>query len=174
MKPISLAILWHQHQPYYKKDTEFILPWVRLHGVKDYTDLPLLIKEFPSIKQTINLAPSLMLQIEEYIKFSTTDTIERITRKFASELSHQEKREILRLFFLCNEQTMILPYPRYSQLYYLASDQQYNALETFSTQDWLDIQCWYNLTWIGQISRLDPKIQHFFAKGSQFSEPIKE
>ncbi len=100
MKPISLAILWHQHQPYYKKESEFILPWVRLHGVKDYVDLPLLIKEFPLEKQTINLVPSLMLQINEYIQFSTTDTIERLTRKFATELSQQEKREILRLFFL--------------------------------------------------------------------------
>lgn len=173
MKPISLAILWHQHQPYYKKESEFILPWVRLHGVKDYVDLPLLIKEFPLVKQTINLVPSLMLQINEYIQFSTTDTIERLTRKFATELSQQEKREILRLFFLCNVQTMILPYPRYRQLYYQASDQQYNALETFSSQDWLDLQCWYNLTWIGQISRLDPKIQHLFANGSQFSETDK-
>jgi alpha-amylase/alpha-mannosidase (GH57 family) len=67
MKPLKIAILWHQHQPYYKKEDEFILPWVRLHGVKDYFDLPELLHEYPDIRQTFNLVPSLMMQLEEYV-----------------------------------------------------------------------------------------------------------
>lgn len=68
MLPLRVAILWHQHQPYYKKEKTFILPWVRLHGAKDYYDLPAILREFPQIKQTFNLAPSLMLQIEESVQ----------------------------------------------------------------------------------------------------------
>ncbi|MBL8004424.1 MAG: hypothetical protein JNL36_04930 [Candidatus Kapabacteria bacterium] len=170
MKPISIAILWHQHQPYYKKESEFILPWVRLHGVKDYADLALLVQEFHTIKQTFNLVPSLIIQIEEYINQSTTDKIERLTLINALNLTTTEKREILRLFFLCNYNTMISPYPRFKQLYDLSQENTVNAMETFSQQDWIDLQCWYNLTWIGQISRRDPKIHALFTQGANFTE----
>lgn len=170
MKPISIAILWHQHQPYYKKESEFILPWVRLHGVKDYADLALLVQEFPGIKLTFNVVPSLIIQIEEYINQSSTDKIERLTLINAQYLTNTEKREILRLFFLCNYNTMILPYPRFKQLFDLSQDSSVNAIETFSQQDWIDLQCWYNLTWIGQISRRDPKIHALFTQGANFTE----
>jgi len=38
MKPVSLCIIWHMHQPYYPDDLagECALPWVRLHAIKDY------------------------------------------------------------------------------------------------------------------------------------------
>ena len=38
---LRLAILWHMHQPYYEDlaTGEHILPWVRLHAIKDYTDM---------------------------------------------------------------------------------------------------------------------------------------
>ena len=33
-----VAILWHMHQPYYEDlaTGEHVLPWVRMHGLKDY------------------------------------------------------------------------------------------------------------------------------------------
>jgi len=35
---VKLALLWHMHQPYYEDlaTGEHILPWVRLHAIKDY------------------------------------------------------------------------------------------------------------------------------------------
>ena len=59
--PLRIALLWHQHQPYYRKGNHFILPWVRLHAAKDYWDLPALAEQFPSLKQTINIVPSLLV-----------------------------------------------------------------------------------------------------------------
>ena len=93
MYPLKIAILWHQHQPYYKVENEFILPWVRLHGIKDYLDLAELLNEFPDIKQTFNLVPSLMLQIEEYIAGTTRDKVQRLTMKRPNDLSIDEKKE---------------------------------------------------------------------------------
>src|SRR5918992_796245 len=45
---IALAFLWHQHQPYYPDDVagENPMPWVRLHGVKDYYGMALHLLEF--------------------------------------------------------------------------------------------------------------------------------
>ena len=81
MRPLKVAILWHFHQPYYRKEGEFILPWVRMHAVKDYFDLPELFHEFPDMKQTINVVPSMMMQIDEYITGKTFDKVQRLTVK---------------------------------------------------------------------------------------------
>ena len=46
-----VAILWHMHQPYYEDlaTREHILPWVRLHALKDYYGMVALLRErFPA------------------------------------------------------------------------------------------------------------------------------
>jgi alpha-amylase/alpha-mannosidase (GH57 family) len=172
MIPLRVAILWHQHQPYYKKEETFILPWVRLHGAKDYYDLPTLLREFPAVKQTFNLAPSLMLQIEEYCINGTRDKVQILTEITAEHLTETDKRDILKLFFLCNQELMVLPFARYRNLF----EQAHNieaALLQFTPQDWRDIQTWYNLTWIGQLSRGDRRVKTLFEKGENFTEEEK-
>ncbi len=44
-----VAFLWHMHQPYYEDlvTREHILPWVRLHALKDYYGMVALLEEFP-------------------------------------------------------------------------------------------------------------------------------
>ncbi len=173
MEPLKIIILWHQHQPFYKKEKEFILPWVRLHGVKDYYDLPEILHEFPSIKQTFNLVPSLMLQIDEYINYKTIDKIQRLTQIQPKLLSYEQKKQILELFFLCNIDKMVIPYSRYRDLFEKSKDKNF-ALNHFTDQDWLDLQVWYNLTWIGQYSRKDPKIKRLFDKAFNYTESEKK
>jgi alpha-amylase/alpha-mannosidase (GH57 family) len=171
--PLRIALLWHQHQPYYRKGNHFILPWVRLHAAKDYWDLPALAEQFPSLKQTINIVPSLLVQLDEYIRYGITDTIQELTLINANELSRFQKKEILRLFFLCNYTTMIAPYTRYHELYSYAVHNQQEALDLFSSQDWLDIQTWYNLTWIGELFKSNnSELQSLFKK-AHFSEADK-
>ena len=44
----KVAILWHMHQPFYEDliTHEHILPWVRLHALKDYYGMASLLGEF--------------------------------------------------------------------------------------------------------------------------------
>ena len=35
VKKLSLAIYWHMHQPVYELEGTYLMPWVRLHAVKD-------------------------------------------------------------------------------------------------------------------------------------------
>lgn len=172
MLPLKIAILWHKHQPYYKKDGEFLMPWTRLHGVKDYFDLPEILHNFPRIKQTFNLVPSLTMQIEEYITGATSDRVQRLTRLDAGKLALTEKEEILRLFFMCNLENMILPYPRYKELHEKAAIKDF-AMKTFAEQDWRDLQVWYNLAWFGEFSRKASAVQRHFIKGRDFTEEEK-
>lgn len=173
MKKLKIAFLWHQHQPYYKIDDEFILPWVLLHGTKDYFDIPELLYEFPNIKQTFNFAPSLSLQINEYISGKTKDRVQILTAIKSDELSSDNKSEILSTFFHSNYENMISPYPRYKELYHRSQDKN-RALADFSTQDWLDIQVWYNLSWFGYFSKQIGIPKMLIEKGGGFTEVEKK
>jgi alpha-amylase/alpha-mannosidase (GH57 family) len=64
----DLAFLWHMHQPDYRHpDTgEFMLPWVLLHAIKDYTDMASHLERHPAIRCTVNFVPVLLDQIEDY------------------------------------------------------------------------------------------------------------
>ncbi len=68
--PLHVAFLWHMHQPFYKDifTKEYALPWVRLHGIKDYYEMVSILEAYPKIHQTFNMVPSLMVQLDEYAK----------------------------------------------------------------------------------------------------------
>lgn len=173
MLPLKIAILWHQHQPVYNHINngveEFILPWTRLHAVKDYLDLPLLLHKFPKIKQTFNLVPSLLVQLNEYTSGKVTDKVFRLSKIRAEHLTFDEKKEILSSFFICNLDNLILPHSRFRELYYKNFENK-NAVNEFTNQDYLDLQVWYNLTWVGEISRKNPLIKRLLDKGSNYTE----
>jgi len=147
----------------------FILPWVRLHAVKDYTDLLLLFEEFPQVKHTVNVVPSLLMQLSEYAH-GIRDLVQELTIRPAATLTDDEKLSIARLFLLCNHEHMIAPYPRYAALADAIRAKQWHAL---STQDWLDLQVWYLLTWIGPVSRLHEPVAGFLRKAAGFTEEDK-
>ena len=81
MPTVSLALMWHQHQPYYPDDVagENPMPWVRLHGTKDYLGMALHLDEVPEFRCTINLVPSLIVQIQAYVN-GATDRHLRVSR----------------------------------------------------------------------------------------------
>ena len=70
--PLNVAIVWHQHQPIYwnRLTGEYELPWVRVHGVQEYIDSPMILEEFPGIHVTFNLQPSLLWQLLDYVEIS--------------------------------------------------------------------------------------------------------
>ncbi|MDD3124318.1 MAG: glycoside hydrolase family 57 protein [Candidatus Kapabacteria bacterium] len=164
MKKIKIAMMWHFHQPFYRKDGEFILPWTRLHGVKDYKDLPELFYEFPKLRQTINIVPSMWRQLNDYIFNGVSDVIQELTLKDPTEMSADEKAKVLHLFFLCNVENMINPYPDYQRLYTMSLENK-----ELSNQDIIDLQVWYNLTWVGMLSRENPAVKRLFRQGSGFT-----
>jgi len=178
-QPLQLAILWHQHQPYYKFGNRYLLPWTRLHATKDYYDIAAALEGFPKIRQTINVVPSLLMQLLDYGNNGATDRVLDLSRTPAAYLGTEEKIDILRNFFLCNEERMIRPYPRYRVLYQRGAvhrddfDALRHAAASFTTQDWLDLQVWYNLTWIGEYSRNREPFASLLRKGQSFTEEEK-
>lgn len=181
-RPISLAILWHMHQPFYKDlvTGEYILPWVRLHAVKDYYDMAAVLDRFPEVRVTFNLVPSLLLQIEDYVNNKVSDKFLSLTLKEPSDLTPDERVFILQNFFMANWDVMIKPYPRYHDLLlkrgrFVSPPELAKVARRFSAQELLDIQTWFNLTWFGFIYKNeDPVIKEMIKKGKYFTGEDKQ
>ncbi len=179
--PLYIAFVWHMHQPYYKDDItgSYILPWVRMHGIKDYYDMPALLTDFPDIHQTFNLVPSLLKQIRDYVENGATDKFLILTLKPAVELHQADKLFLLKNFFMANWDTMIKPYSSYWALldrrgYSVSPDDLQNATRYFTTQDYLDLQVWFNLTWFDPLFKQnDQFLKGLIRKGSGFTETEK-
>lgn len=181
-KVLHVAILWHQHQPFYKDliTGTYSLPWVRLHATKDYYDMAGMLDEFPSIRLNFNLVPSLLIQLEDYGSGSASDPHLELTLKPASKLTQEDRFIILHDFFMANWRHMIEPHARYSQL--LTKRGRYSTIEElkriatyFSIQDLLDLQVWFNLSWMDPYwKKNDEFIGMLFAKGAHFTEEDKQ
>jgi alpha-amylase/alpha-mannosidase (GH57 family) len=176
---IALAFLWHQHQPYYPDDVtgHNPMPWVRLHGVKDYYGMALHLLEVPEMKCTINLVPSLVLQLLQYTEEGRSDRFLDVSRVPADGLSEADAVFLLDHFFMANRDTMILPNPRYAELFGrrgFGRDGAPAALRRFNERDLRDLQVWFNLTWLHPFAfDRDDSLRELRDKGRNFTEDDK-
>ncbi|MBV8811578.1 MAG: hypothetical protein JO033_23165 [Acidobacteriaceae bacterium] len=175
MPGIKLCFLWHMHQPFYKDlvSGEYKLPWVRLHALKDYYGMVKILEEFPSIHQTFNLVPSLLVQIEDYARAEASDPFFRLAATPASQLSSSEKDSILRYFFQANSERVIGRYPRYAELYRIFQRCEHNAERAcalFNEQMLRDLQVFSQLAWFDEeYLQHDPQVKALVAKGRDFT-----
>jgi alpha-amylase/alpha-mannosidase (GH57 family) len=176
--PLYVAFIWHQHQPLYKSpgidsqssSQKYRLPWVRLHGTKDYLDLVLMLEQFPKLHQTVNLVPSLILQIEDYIAGTAFDPYLTASLTPVEQLTPEQKQFIVEHFFDANHHTLIDPHPRYAQLYYQRQEKgQGWCLENWQLADYGDLLAWHNLAWIDPLFWDDPEIAVWLQQGRDFS-----
>ena len=166
-----VAILWHMHQPYYEDlaTREHILPWVRLHALKDYYGMVALLREFPDVRLTFNLVPSLLVQLEAFADNRARDRFLELSLKPAAQLDDRDAAFILDNFFHAQRQHMIDAYPRYGEL--LA---RRTANTPFDADDLRDLQVWHKLAWIDPLYLDgDPRVHALVAKGRGFSEADK-
>jgi alpha-amylase/alpha-mannosidase (GH57 family) len=178
----DVALLWHMHQPYYEDlaTREHILPWVRLHALKDYFGMVAILREFPGVRMTFNLVPSLLVQLEAFAADRANDRYLELSLKPAAELTAGDVAFMLENFFHAQRQHMIDRYPRYSELLGLrggdaptAADRR-AAASRFTVGDLRDLQVWQKLAWVDPIYwDTDERVRALGAKGRGFSEDDK-
>ncbi len=176
-----VALLWHMHQPFYQDlaSGEHILPWVRLHATKDYWGMVALLREFPSVKVTFNLVPSLLVQLESFAREEARDRHLELGLKPADKLTEEERAFCVDQFFHAHRPRMIDPYPRYAEL--LARRDSNGAglsprspAAQFSVDDIRDLQVWHKLVWIDQYYfERDDRVRALVSKGRRFTEEDK-
>jgi alpha-amylase/alpha-mannosidase (GH57 family) len=177
-----VAILWHMHQPYYEDlvTREHILPWVRLHALKDYWGMVAMLEEFPDVRATFNLVPSLLVQLEAFAADRAHDRYLELGLMPAHALMPEDVRFILRNFFHAQRQRMVDVYPRYAELLALrgwgTSDTEIDtAARRFGIDELRDLQVWQKLAWIDPAyHERDARVRGLVEKGRQFTEDDKQ
>jgi len=159
------------HQPYYEDlaTGEHILPWVRLHAIKDYWGMVAMLEEFPRVRVTFNLVPSLVRQIQAFAEGRAKDRHLELGLKPAAELTPDEARWMVANGFHAPYGRMIGPYPRYAQLHAYRIDRQ-----SFAEEDLRDLQVWHKLAWMDpDLLSHDLRLVGLVKKDRGFSEDDK-
>jgi alpha-amylase/alpha-mannosidase (GH57 family) len=177
-----VALLWHMHQPFYQDlvTGEHILPWVRLHALKDYWGMVALLREFPTVNVTFNLVPSLLVQLEAFANEQARDRHLEIGLAPAASLTEDERAFCVEQFFHAQRHRMIEPYPRYAELLAKSGHGQGGGLSPrarssrFSVDELRDLQVWHKLVWVDHDYGLqDDCVRGLIAKGRNFDEDDK-
>ena len=174
MAVLRVLILWHQHQPFYKDlvTSEYRLPWVRLHALKDYYGMVKVLDEFPAVHQTFNIVPSLIAQIEDYVAGTAKDPFLQVAAKPARDLTPEERRFCLQYLFQANPVHLIGRYPRYRELWERfrgSGDVPERAERFFQLQDFADLQVLSQIAWFDEFFLDDPDIAALIRKGRGYT-----
>jgi alpha-amylase/alpha-mannosidase (GH57 family) len=167
--PLYVAFVWHMHQPYYKDTVtgEYILPWARLHGAREYIHMAEVLAQYPRIKATFNFVPSLTEQIGEYARGEAIDRALALSRQ--DTWSDDDKAYILSFFFSVNWDNIVGRYPRYSQLLELRQQVKGEA-SLLNDHDYRDLVAWFNLVWLDPVAlENDLDLRSLVEKGQNFT-----
>ena len=178
-RPLDLVLVWHLHQPDYRDcaSGEFLLPWVYLHALKDYTDMAWHLEHHPSMRAVVNLVPVLLDQLDDYADQFTSgklrDPLLRLlARDDAVPLTVAERELVLERCFRASTAKMIEPYPAYKrihELFRLIEAQGGQAQLYLSDHFFYDLLVWYHLAWTGETVRRESQlVQRLMAIGQHF------
>ncbi len=170
-KELSVAFIWHFHQPNYKTQPDGIrlMPWARLHAIKDYLDMLIIIDKFPNIKLNFSIVPSLIDAIEDYEK-EGHDIHSKLTITPVEELTDDDKLYILNYFFEADYENLISKNKRYNELYLKRYQNSEISINDFSLQDYSDIMLLFNLVWFDPIwKNVYPLLNELEAKGQNYT-----
>lgn len=171
-KKLSIAFYWHMHQPVYQLTSggDYIMPWARLHAVKDYLDMALWTKKFDKLKLNFNFVPILIDSIIDYGEKGAHDIHSRMTITPEDKLKQEDKIFILNNFFDANYQTMILTNPEYHRLYQIIQTEGTNDTSVFTNQEYSDLMALFNLAWIDPSYKTsNPELKKLVKKGKNYT-----
>lgn len=170
-KKLSIAFVWHMHQPVYQlnPDGDYLMPWVRMHAVKDYLDMSLWVEKFDNLKLNFNIVPSLVDALIDYAN-GAHDIHSRLTVTPTQKLSNEDKIFILNNFFDANYQTMILPNEQYHKLYKIVQDNGNTDVNILTNQQYSDLMALFNLAWIDpSFKETDSKLKKLVEKKKNYT-----
>ena len=156
------------HQPSYADKSGILqMPWVFLHSIKDYLDMPWLLSKYPNLKATFNLTPTLINQIKIYEKEGyKKDKFLSIWIKDVKALSCDERSYLIKICKSAQYDTMVKPFKRYDEIFHF---------KEYDKAALLDLEMLFILSWCGNYLRENDKtIQNLIQKGRYFTQNDKE
>lgn len=139
---MQLAFLWHMHQPDYRNASGIMqMPWVFLHAIKDYYDMPWMLARHSGLKATFNITPPLIEQIQLYSEdIVSNDRFFTLWMQHPSELNEADRQWMIKMCKSAPYETMIEPIEPYRQLYHM---------EQIDDDALCDMEVWFILAWCG-------------------------
>ncbi|CAA6827642.1 MAG: Amylopullulanase (EC / (EC [uncultured Thiotrichaceae bacterium] len=192
---LNVVLCWHMHQPYYRegKNGDFHLPWVYLHGIKDYTDMAVHLQNHPTMEAVVNFSPVLLEQLDDYVQEldaffnKSVEKSKTLSDPLLATLAGerpipQEAAARYQLYEDCKRcyaPRMIEPYSVYDRLMQClnglldetasANLEEHFLLRYLDEQYFIDILVWYHLAWLGHSLRDTHIAQDLMQKGQNFT-----
>jgi alpha-amylase/alpha-mannosidase (GH57 family) len=171
-------LLWHMHQPYYKDlvENRYIMPWSRLHALKDYYGMVAILKDFPGVHVTFNLVPSLVAQLIDYANGVAREKSYELALKPAADLNEREKEILVQYAFQLNHENLLARYPRFVELFQKAKGggRDPAAALISGVQEIRDLQALSQLAWFDEIYLKEvPEIRSLVKKQRGYTEEDK-
>jgi alpha-amylase/alpha-mannosidase (GH57 family) len=171
------------HQPYYKgpEKSDYLLPWVYLHALKDYTDMAAHLESVSEAKAVVNFAPVLLEQIDDYAAQINAwlkrgvlirDPLLAALAGPGLPVDIPSRKELLIACLRANEQRLIGRYKHFREIADLVKHALKNEamIGYLSDQCLVDILVWYHLAWVGECMRVnDLRVRSLQAKGHDFN-----
>ncbi len=194
MNRLNVVLCWHMHQPYYRQGLagEYRLPWVYLHGIKDYSDMAAHLERYPQMRAVVNFVPVLLEQLDDYAR-QLTDFLEQGTPMQDRMLNllagvtpippdEAGRLQLIRDCQRCHAPRMIHPYPIFNDLLKMVgSTDDFGlggmgsgySLSYLNDQYFLDLLTWYHMVWLGQSLRKQAEVQVLFAHKGSFDSQLQ-
>ncbi|WP_456417397.1 glycoside hydrolase [Thiolapillus sp.] len=183
---LNLVLCWHMHQPYYREGLEgrYQLPWVYLHGIKDYDDMADHLENHPGMKAVVNFAPVLLEQLDDYSRQMAAflDVGEKTSDPLLNLLGEataipdnvSERRELIQTCRRAHAPRMIDPYPHYHALLQQFPNTEKDAgqemlLSYLDEQYFIDLLMWYHLAWCSHRLKQTAEIRYLIEKARRFT-----
>ena len=192
MPKLKVVLCWHMHQPNYREghNGTFHLPWVYLHGIKDYTDMAFHLENNPEMQAVVNFSPVLLEQLDDYVK--ELDDFHKLSSHSENPLSDpllsllagtqaipkstDERKRLFEECKRCYAPRMIEPYPAFNRLMTCLDDAFKHTgnkkdfpLIYLEDQYFHDLLVWYHLAWLGHSLKNSKKVNDLFEKEHNYS-----
>lgn len=134
--------MWHMHQPDYRNSSGIMqMPWVFLHAIKDYYDMPWMMAQHEGLKATYNITPSLMQQLKLYYhQPQENDKFLALWAENPAYLEEDDRNWVIKICKSANYETMVTPFPRYKELY---------IQDHFNNSELIELEILFILSWCG-------------------------
>ena len=163
---LNLCFFWHMHQPDYRgSDGVMSMPWVFLHAIKDYYEMPWLLSQFQGLRATFNITPPLIEQLNLYTDPLKNDYFLSLWEKDPLKLEDEERAWLIKTCKSTQYETMIKPIAHFDTLYHQ---------EHLSDEELIDFEMLFMLAWCGNYLRQENRlVKALFQKEKGFTPTDK-
>jgi alpha-amylase/alpha-mannosidase (GH57 family) len=155
------------HQPDYRNSSGVMqMPWVFLHAIKDYYDMPWMMARHENVKATYNITPTLIEQLKlYYFQPQNNDKFLSLWYMHPSELQENDRNWLIKICKSISSKKMFENFSRLEELY---------ALDHFNNSELIDLEILYILAWCGvYIKEQSALIQELIARKRDYRHDDK-